>query len=248
MPVDFTPTAHDYARYRKPFPAELFERLTRLEVARAGQRVLDVGAGTGLLGGALARRGCEVTATDVSPALLQRARLDGVTVLAAAARAEALPFGDATFDAVTAAQCWHWFDRDAAPREIRRVLRASGRLAVVYQMYVPLPGSVAEQTERLILRFQPAWRHANSAGINGQVLRDVQVSGFSGIESFTFDVSHGYSHEEWRGLIRTTSAVGGSMPPERVAEFDRDHAAMLLGWPAVLDVPHRVFAAVATRA
>src|SRR5688500_11761247 len=123
MPVDFSPTVEDYVQFRKPFPTGLFERLKRLGVGLAGQRVLDAGAGTGLLGGELARRGCEVTVTDVSPALLLRARRDGVTVLAAA-RAEALPFDDGTFDVVTAAQCWHWFDRDVAPREICRVLRA----------------------------------------------------------------------------------------------------------------------------
>src|SRR5688572_12022824 len=164
MPVDFTPTAEDYARYRKPFPAELFERLAKLGVGLTGQRVLDVGAATGLMGRELARRGCDVMVTDVSAALLRRG--DGVTALAAA-RVEALPFGNETFDVVTAAQCWHWFDRGVAPREIRRVLRPSGRLAVIYQMYVPLPASVAERTEKLILKFQPAWRHANSAGING---------------------------------------------------------------------------------
>src|SRR5687767_7009490 len=98
MTVDFTPTAEEYARYRKPFPTELFERLAKLGVGRAGQRVLDVGAGTGLMGRELARRGCDVTVTDVSPGLLRSG--DGVTL--AAARAEALPFEDETFDVVTA--------------------------------------------------------------------------------------------------------------------------------------------------
>jgi ubiquinone/menaquinone biosynthesis C-methylase UbiE len=44
-----------------------------------------------------------------------------------------LPFADNSFDVVTAAQCWHWFDRVQAPREILRVLRPNGSLAVVYQ-------------------------------------------------------------------------------------------------------------------
>lgn len=246
MQVDFTPTAEDYIRYRKPFPPELFERLTRMRIGTPNQRVLDVGAGTGLLGAELARRGCRVIVTDISRHLLHQAR-HRESAVAAAARAEALPFADETFDVVTAAQCWHWFDRTIAPREIHRVLRPSGRVAVIYQMHVPLPGSVAERTEKLILRFQPSWRHANSAGINGQVLRDVQVNGFTNIESFTFDVTHDYTHDEWRGLIRTTSAVGASMPPERLAAFDRDHAAILHDWPPILTIPHRVFVAAACK-
>src|SRR5688500_4648906 len=149
MPVDFTPTAEDYACYRKPFPPELFERLAKMAIGTPNQRVLDVGAGTGLLGTELARRGCRVIMTDISPHLLDRARHREPTG-ATAARTEALPFADETFALVTAAQCWHWFDRTIAPREMRRVLRPSGRLAVIYQMHVPLPGTVAEQTEKLI--------------------------------------------------------------------------------------------------
>src|SRR5688572_14946744 len=99
MPVDFTPTADDYTRYRKPFPAELFERLTKMGIGTPNQRVLDVGAGTGLLGTELARRGCRVIVTDISRHLLHRAPHRESTV-AAVARAEALPFADESFDFV----------------------------------------------------------------------------------------------------------------------------------------------------
>jgi len=75
----------------------------------------------------------------------------------------------------------------------------------------------------------------------------MQLAGFEQIESFSFDHPESYSREEWRGLIRTTSAVGGSLTPERVAAFDREHAGMLREWPEKLAVPHRVFAAVARK-
>ena len=145
------------------------------------------------------------------------------------------------------AQCWHWFDRALAPREIFRVLRPQGAVAVVYQTYIPMPGSAAEATERLILRHRPGWRHANSTGLNGQVLRDLQSCGFTGIESFSFDIEVHLTHEQWRGFIRTTSPVGASMPPEQIAQFDREHEAMLTNWSATLAIPHRVFAAIARK-
>jgi len=164
-----------------------------------------------------------------------------------AGHAEWLPFADERFDAVTAGQCWHWFDRRLAPLEIRRVLRSDGRLAIVYQTYLPLPGNVAAASEALILRYRPQWRHAGGVGINGQALKDMQAAGFTQIESFSFDVNIPYGRESWRGFVRTCSAVGPSLSAERLVEFEREHAQLLDEWPDTFDVPHRVFAAVASK-
>ena len=245
MTPDFTPTADDYATHRRPFPAELFRRLSSFGLGLPGQRILDVGSGTQLFASSLRERCCDVIATDISRALLMASPQNSSASVVASA--EHLPFNESTFDAVTAAQCWHWFDRRLAPTQIHRVLRPDGLLAVIYQMYVPLPKSVAAATEQLILRYRPGWRHANSAGINGQVLRDMQTHGFAGIESFSFDIGESFSRDQWRGFIRTTSAVGGSLPPERLAQFDRDHVEVLDGWPETLQIPHRIFAAIARK-
>lgn len=240
MLIDFERTRHDYAAYRAPYPQELFNRLQRFDIGCVGQRVLDLGAGTGLFGQELAAKGCNVLFSDPSPGLLQKPG----SILA---KAEAIPLEDASFDIVSAAQCWHWFDREVAPGEILRVLRPGGWVVVVYQMYIPLPGSLAEASEALILKHAPRWRHANSAGINGQVLRDVQAVGFNQIESFTFDISIGFDRERWRGFIRTTSPIGASMPLENLGRFEEEHAQLLLGWPESFQIPHRVFAAVARK-
>src|SRR5439155_8355217 len=137
------------------------------------------------------------------------------------------PLRDEAFDVVTAAQCWHWFDRHTAPGEILRVLKPGGRVAVIYQTYIPLPGSTPARTEQLILAHRPSWRHANSTGINGQVLRDLQISGFGEIESFSFDLEIPFTRESWRGYIRTTSAVGASMSCQQLSRFDTEHASLL---------------------
>ena len=114
----------DYDAARPTYPAALYEQL-----APVG-RVLELGAGTGLATTGLLAAGADVVATDVGPRMLGRLHAKHPSVPVAVARAEALPFAEASFDLVCGAQMWHWVDVPRAAAEVRRVLRPDGRLAV----------------------------------------------------------------------------------------------------------------------
>ena len=81
------------------------EGLIRSVDPHAGQRVLDVACGSGNAALVAARRYCEVTGIDYVPALIERAKqraaAEGTAIDFQVADAQALPFADATFDAVT---------------------------------------------------------------------------------------------------------------------------------------------------
>jgi SAM-dependent methyltransferase len=101
-----------------------------------GQRVLDVACGTGVLACTVAERvgpHGAVVGLDANPQMLAVARRKpvGNNVEWIDGRAESLPFADASFDAVVSQFGFMFFDdRVAALREMMRVLRPGGRLAV----------------------------------------------------------------------------------------------------------------------
>ena len=102
---------------------------------RSNQRVLDVAAGNGNATLAAARRFCDVTSTDYVPALLdggrRRADAEGLAVKFQTADAAALPFADASFDAVLSTFGVMFVpDQARAAREMLRVLKPGGRIGM----------------------------------------------------------------------------------------------------------------------
>lgn len=109
-------------------------RLVKHAGLRAGQRVLDVACGTGVVAITAARLGARVTGLDLTPELLQRARensrIANVQIDWHEGDAEQLPFDDATFDVVFS-QYGHMFAPrpDVAVAEMLRVLKPRGTIA-----------------------------------------------------------------------------------------------------------------------
>ncbi|MBN2908981.1 class I SAM-dependent methyltransferase [Polycladomyces sp. WAk] len=252
MKVDFGKTSHDYVKYRAGYPETLFSRLKDYGIGHIGQTILDIGTGTGYLARPLAKQGAKVTGMDPSAEMLTAAeqldREQHITIRYVQGRAEKLPFPDRSFHVVTAGQCWHWFERDQAAREVYRVLQPRGKIAIVHFDWLPLPGSVVSVTEQLILQYNPEWKGGGGTGIYPQWLTDLSEAGFQDMESFSFDVNVPYTHESWRGRIRASAGIGASLPPEQVVSFDAELQRILsASYPDPLMIPHRVFAVIGTK-
>ncbi len=124
-----------YESARPSYPASCLERF-----AVAGKQVADIGAGTGKLTAQLLAMGADVTAVEPNAAMRQTAdeklgAYPGYRSVGAAAEETGLPGG--TFDLVTAAQAFHWFDTDAFQRECRRILKPDGIVLLLWNMRVP---------------------------------------------------------------------------------------------------------------
>jgi demethylmenaquinone methyltransferase/2-methoxy-6-polyprenyl-1,4-benzoquinol methylase len=109
-----------------------WRRVTVEQVVRNGDRVLDACCGTGDLAIAARARGANVVGLDFSEAMLERAGAKSTEIEWVRGDVLALPFDDASFDAVTVAfGVRNVDDLDAGLRELRRVLRPGGRLGIL---------------------------------------------------------------------------------------------------------------------
>jgi SAM-dependent methyltransferase len=154
--VGFSRSAYAYERARPGYPGEAVEQFaSRLA---PGARVLDLAAGTGKLTRPLLAAGLDVVA--VEPVAEMRAALPD-SVRALEGTAQAIPLADACVDAVSVGQAFHWFAEEAALREIHRVLRARGTLALFWNRRVE-EDPVNRQISELLAPYQadvPTHRH-----------------------------------------------------------------------------------------
>jgi SAM-dependent methyltransferase len=130
----FGAAAAQYAQHRPGYAGAAIRWCLAPGSGAQPVRVVDVGAGTGILTGALARLGADVVAVEPDQAMLAELRRQLPGVRAVEGSAETLPLPDQSADAVLCGQAMHWFDLDRALPEIARVLTPGGVLAGLWNV------------------------------------------------------------------------------------------------------------------
>jgi SAM-dependent methyltransferase len=184
--------------------ARLVEAISDL----ARSRVLDVACGPGIVTAALAERAQEVVALDVTPQMLEKARercskAGRMNVVFEEGSATALPFGDACFDAVITRLSFHHFlEPRTALKEMLRVLRPAGTVAIADVVSAEEPDKSALQNAIEILRDPSHVRMLPAS----ELIAIVAQSGVTIERKETWDMPREF--EEWVGIVAN---------PERVA-------------------------------
>jgi SAM-dependent methyltransferase len=225
--LSFGPAADLYDQIRPTYP------LAALEWALGPQpcRVVDLGAGTGILTRVIQRLGHDVVPVEPDDAMRTRLARStpGVTPLAGSAEEIPLPAG--SVDAVVAGQAYHWFDPEPAHREIARVLKSGGVFAPVW--------NIRDEKEPWVAALS---RVANGAEGHGSGVHGGELEHDFGSEFGPLERAH-FAHEvpmTADGLVRLIASRSYYLtaPPERQAKIEADVRELADSLPATFALPY----------
>ena len=235
---DFGRTSAEYAKYRDIYPAELYDRLRELGVAADGAAWLDLGTGTGVLPKNLYNPNADITGADISEEQISFARKEAeqngwhIRYLVSPAESTGMP--DNAFDAITAAQCFWYFDRDKMREEISRLLKPGGVFVKIYMSYT-IDDPIAAKSHRLVKRVNKNW----TPGASGS--RDMFDDLFPGRVTETFYADLPFTRESWHGRMCACRGTLASMDAATFAAWERRHLKMLSHSPENFTVKHKIY-------
>lgn len=227
-PFDWGRTSEDYAKYRDIYPPEFYRRILDRGLCRDGQRVLDLGTGTGVLPRNLYAYGARWTGVDISEEQIRQARLlsEDMDIRYLAASAEELDFPDRSFDVVTACQCFWYFDHGKLMPELCRLLEPGGQILILYMAWLPFEDRIAGESERLVLKYSPNWSGAKET-MRPIRIPDVYKEKFELVYHEEFPLQVSFTRESWHGRMRACRGVGASLTEAEIALWEEEHRKLL---------------------
>lgn len=152
----FSEKVADYVQYRPSYPEAAIDWLEDRGTLGPGTKVADVGAGTGIWTDQLRQRGYPVWAVEPNAPMREvavEAFADSSIVTVVDGSAEHTTLPESTFELVTAAQAFHWFDAEAARREFDRILVEDGEVALLWNTRRTKGEAFLEDYEALVVEF-----------------------------------------------------------------------------------------------
>ena len=221
----FSVTASGYAAHRPVYPRGVAEALAARSPGRA--LVWDAGCGSGQLSVVLGEVFDQVAATDASAAQIAEA-VPHPRVRYAVAPAEVSGLANGSVDCAVAAQAAHWFDLDAYYREVRRVARPGGLVALVTYAVM----EVDPQIEKLVEQFywhtlEGHWPPERKLVEEGY--RSLPFP-FEPVKAPGLALEHRWNADQMLGYVGTWSAVQSLKKAGRGNELERFGQELRAAW------------------
>jgi len=227
-PRRFQTTVPYYSRYRLGYPDLLIRRVIGRVGLKAGDAVMDLGCGPGLVAIPFAQAGMAVTGVDPEPAMLAAAKAAaaeaGVTLDLRQGSSFDLPKSIGPFKLVTMGRSFHWMDREATLAVLDPLVTADGAVVLMHDIHT----KTAENRWRRMLhelgndygrdesfhveaRQNPAFRAHESVLMN---------SAFPHVESVGVFVHRDLTADDIVGLAFSLSTSSPQKLGDRIGEFE----------------------------
>jgi SAM-dependent methyltransferase len=246
--TSFDANAELYDAVRPSYPDALADDV----IARAGRRILEIGAGTGKATAVFARRGASVVAIEPGPSLaaVLRRNVAGRDVTVEVTTFEAWPIAR-PFDAVIAAQAIHWIDPRVRYHKIAEVLAPGATLAVIRNEHDLAPDDLRDEIHAAYARWHPEpsappIETAVECALH-EIIGEVDASArFGAVDVLQYPWVERYSTARYLQLLDTYSDHAVLAPAHR-APLYRAIAAAIDRRGGAIDIPYVSMAFIARR-
>lgn len=225
---DWGRTSADYGKYRDIYPQVFYDKILARGLCTKGQRVLDIGTGTGVIPRNMYHYGAKWTGTDISDNQIAQAKIlsEGMDIDYLVSATENLDFPQESFDVITACQCFWYFDHEKVMPMFHRMLKEGGRILVLYMAWLPFEDPIAGESEKLVLKYSPNWSGAGETR-HPIHIPDVYKERFDIVHSEEYEVFVPFTRKTWNGRMKACRGVGASLSAEEVAKWEKEHIELL---------------------
>lgn len=225
---DWGKTSTDYAKFRDIYPHEFYNKIVKRELCVKGQRVLDVGTGTGVLPRNMYCYGARWTGTDISENQIEQAKIlsKGMDIEYFSLSTENIDFPNNTFDVITACQCFWYFNHEQIQSKFYHMLKPNGRILVLYMAWLPFEDKIAGESEKLVLKYNPNWNGCGET-IHPISIPDCYKEKFELVYHEEYPLKVHFTRESWNGRMKACRGIGASLTEHEIAMWEQEHLKLL---------------------
>ena len=217
----FSTRAQEYARYRPSHPTDAIAVILDGLASSSQLIAADLGAGTGIASRQLGDCGVKVIAIEPNEAMIQAAESHPLVEFRLGT-AENTTLADNSVDLVTSFQAFHWFDPLPTLQELHRILKPTGRLALVWSMWDESDAFTQELSKLVTTNSDTTLKQQNWASKIGI---PPQNSYFSSFDRWQFSYKERRNLTDVIGLVESQGfiSLSGTKHEQLIEDLEKLH-------------------------